>query len=148
MRAVVAGNVSFTDYASRIRLSDCSKLTINRKNNNDVTICKRDVIFKFFDVVFLLLSSLVTGLSLMSVSSVVLELRYISFIRDWPEIRKPEILPSEFCPISRSWGKLGIPNSARMSLIKCYRTLQKSRVTAFTVSGLLRENQQGFPDFD
>ena len=54
----------------------------------------------FFDVVLFLLSGLVTGPSFMSISSLVLELWQFSFIRDWPEIRKSEIPPSEFCPIS------------------------------------------------
>ena len=36
-----------------------------------------------------------------------------------------------------------IPTLARISLIKCYRMLQNARVTAFTVSELLMENQQG-----
>ena len=97
----------------------------------------------FFDVVFFLLSSFVTGLSFMSISSLVLELWLFSFKRDWPEIRKLEIPPSEFCPISRDWGKLWIPNLARMSVIECYWMLQNSRVTAFTVFELLRENQLG-----
>ena len=56
---------------------------------------------------------------------------------------KSEILPSELCPISGDWGEQGIPNLARTSLIKCYWFLQNARVTAFTVSELLRENQQG-----
>ena len=67
----------------------------------------------------------------------------IFFIRDWPEIRKSEIPPSEFCPISEDWGKLWIPNLARMSRIECYWMLQNSIVTAFTVFELLRENQLG-----
>ena len=126
----------------------------------------------FFDVVLFLLSSLVTGPSFMSVSSLVLELWQFSFKRDWPEIRKsslvtgtifisvsslvlelwqfsfkrdwPEIrkYPSEFCPISRDCGKLGIPNLAWLSLITFYWMLQNARGTAFTVSELLRENQQ------
>ena len=54
----------------------------------------------FFEVVLFFLSSFVTGPSFMSVSSLVLELWQFSFIRDWPEIRKSEISPSEFCPIS------------------------------------------------
>ena len=54
----------------------------------------------------------------------------IFFIRDWPEIRKSEISPSEFYLISGDWGELGIPNLAR----KCYWMLQNARVTAFTVS--------------
>ena len=97
----------------------------------------------FFDVVLFLLSSLVTGPSFMSMSSLVLELWQFSFIRDWPEIRKSEIPLSEFLPISGDWGELGMPNLARMSLIKCYWMLQNARVTAFTISELLRENQKG-----
>ena len=95
----------------------------------------------FFDVVLFLLSSLVTGPSFMSISSLVLELWQFSFIRDWPEIRKSEIPPSGFCPISGDWCELWITNLARMSLIECYWMLQNSRVTAFTVLELLRENQ-------
>ena len=53
------------------------------------------------------------------------------------------MLPSEFCPISGDWGELWIPNLAWMSLIECYWMLQNSRVTAFTVFELLRENQLG-----
>ena len=32
-------NVSFGDHVSGIRLPDCSKLVINLKNDNGVTIC-------------------------------------------------------------------------------------------------------------
>ena len=87
----------------------------------------------FFDFVLFVLSILVTGQSFMSISSLVLELWQFSFIRDWPEIRKLEISPSEFWPISGDWGNLWIPNLTRMSLIECYWMLQNSRVTAFTV---------------
>ena len=38
-------------------------------------------------------------------SRVVLELWRFSYIRDWPEIQKLEILLPEFCPISGDWGK-------------------------------------------
>ena len=96
----------------------------------------------FLDVLFLL-SILVTGPSFMSISSLVLELWQFPFIRDWPEILKLEIPPSEFCPISGDWDELGIPNSTRSFLRKCYWMLQNTRVTAVTVSELLRENQQG-----
>ena len=41
-------NIGFTDYTSGIRLPDYSKLAINRKNDNDVTIFRHDVISKFF----------------------------------------------------------------------------------------------------
>ena len=65
-----------------IRPPDCSKLAKNPKNDNDVTIFRNDVIIKFIDVVLFLLSGLVTGPSFMSVSSLVLELWQLSFIRD------------------------------------------------------------------
>ena len=65
-------SISFANYASRIRLSDCSKLTINQKNDNDITIFRHDAIVKFFEVVLFLLSSLVTIPSFISISSLVL----------------------------------------------------------------------------
>ena len=57
--------------------------------------------------------------------------------------RNSEIPSSEICPISGDWGKLGIPNLARISLIKFCWMLQNTRVTAFTISELSRENQRG-----
>ena len=97
----------------------------------------------FFNVVLFLLSNLVTGRSFMSISSLVLELWQFSCIRDWPEIWKSETPPSDFCPISGDWGKLWVQNLAQLFLIEGYWILQNSRVTAFTVLELLRENQLG-----
>ena len=76
------------------------------------------------DVALFLLSSLVTDPSFMSISSLVLELWQFSFIRNWPEIRKSEIPPSESCPISGDWAELWIPNLTWMSLRECYWMLQ------------------------
>ena len=47
--------------------------------------------------------------------------------------RNPEsdVPPPVFCPISGDCGKLGIPNLARMSLMKCYLMPKNARVTAF-----------------
>ena len=126
---------------SGIRPPDCFKLAKILKNGNNVTIFRHDGIVNFFNVVLFLLSSLVTSPSFMPILSLVLELWQFSFEWDWPEIRKSEILPPEFCPISEDWGKLWIPNLAWMSLIECYWILQISRFTAFTVFELLRENQ-------
>ena len=92
----------------------------------------------FLDVFLFPLSSLVTGPSFMSISSLVLKLWQFSFIKDWPEIRKSEMPPSEFCPISGDWGKLWIPNLVQIYLTEYYWMLQISRVTVFE---LLRENQ-------
>ena len=64
-------------------------------------------------------------------------------VRDSPEIRKLEIPPSEFCPISGEWGELVIPDLTLLSLMKSYRMLQIARITAFTITKLLRGNQQG-----
>ena len=97
----------------------------------------------FFDAALFLLSSLVTGPSFISTSSLVLELWQFSYIRDWPEIWKSEIPLSEFYPISGDWGELWIPNLAHMSLIECHWMLHNSRVTAFTVFESLKENQLG-----
>ena len=85
---------------------------------------------------------LVIGPSFMSISSLVPELWQFPFISDWPEIGKSEISPSKFDPIYGDWGELEIPNLARLSPMKCYWILQDARVTAFTVSELLRENHQ------
>ena len=82
----------------------------------------------FFDVVLFLLSSLVTGTSFLSISSLVLELWQFSFIKDWPEIQKSEIPPFKFCPISGDWDEPWIPNLARMYLIECYWIPQNARL--------------------
>ena len=79
----------------------------------------------------------------LSIPWLVLELWQFLFIKDWPEIGKSEIPLSEFCPMPGDWGELGILNFARMYLIKCYWMLQNATVTAFTLSELLREKQQG-----
>ena len=89
----------------------------------------------FLDVALFLLTILITGPSFISICQ-------FSFIRYWPKIWKSEIPPSAFCPISGDWGKLGISNMVRMSLSKCYWKLRNARVTTFTVSELLKENQQ------
>ena len=97
------------------------------KNSNDIRIFWHDVIINFFDVVFFLLSSLVTGSSFISISSLVLELWQFPFIRDWPEIWKSEITTSEFCLISGGWSKIGIPNLTGTFQIKCYWMLQNAK---------------------
>ena len=135
--------MSFTDNASKTQSHDCSKLVINQKNNNDVTIYQHEVFVKIFWRCCFLLSSLVTGQSFMLVSLLVLELWQFSLIKDWSEIQQSEIHPSEFCPISGDWGNLGIPGLIEMLLMNCYWMLQNTRVTAFMVFELSRETQQG-----
>ena len=74
------------------------------------------------------LSSLVNGQNFMSISLLVLELWQFSLIKDWPEIWKSEIPPSEFYPISGVWAKLWEPNLARKSPIKCYWMLKNAKL--------------------
>ena len=132
-------NVSFKDHASGIQIPVCVKLAFNRKDDKGITICWHGVIVNFFVTRFLL-SRLVTGPSFMSISLQFLELWQIFSIKDWPEILKSEIPPSEFFPISGDCADLGIPNFAQMSQMKCYWMLQEARVTGFTVFELSREN--------
>ena len=97
----------------------------------------------FFDVVLILLSSLVAASSYMSISLLVLEL-WIFFYKRLnrnPEIRNTPVWVS---PIIWKPGELGIPNFARMFLIKCSYMMQNAKVTAFTVIAILRENLQGY----
>ena len=48
--------------------------------------CPFDAIVKFFDAVLFLLTSLVTGASFMSISSLALEFLQFSFLKDFPDI--------------------------------------------------------------
>ena len=124
-------NKTFAASVSKIRPPDCSKLDKNAKNGDDVTIFDMTSLSFFFCVVLFFLSSLLTGSSFMSISSLALELWQFSSISDWPDIRKSELPPSEFCPISGDWGELWILNLKRMSLIQCYSILRISRVSSF-----------------
>ena len=86
---------------------------------------------KLFDVVLYLLSSLFTGPSFMSLSSLVLELWQLPFVRDWPEIWKLEIPSCEFSTIPGNWGKLGRPKirdkitPSRLGLINWWKVFVK-----------------------
>ena len=51
-KVTINENMSFTDYASKIRLPDCSKLAVNWKNQN-VTISQHNIIITFFQDCFI-----------------------------------------------------------------------------------------------
>ena len=89
-----------------------------------------------------LLLSLVTGLSSIWISLMVPKLWKLSFVRDWPEIRKLEIPTPHFCPISGDWGKLRMQNLARIFLTKIHWMLQKARITAFPSQTTVRKSYQ------
>ena len=125
--------IGFTDYVSGIWVPDCSKLAVNWKNGNDVTIIGNDVMVKtllklfwFSHQIWLLVQvSCQYRHWLWSCGNFLL---YFLFLTRNPEIGKPR---SEFCGISGDWGQLGMPNLARTSLIKCYWILKNISVSAF-----------------
>ena len=94
----------------------------------------------FSEVVVFLWSSLVIGPTFMSISLWVMT---IFLYKGWT--RNPEIGNTPVWVLANIWrlGWVRIPNFAQISPMKFYWILQK--VTAFTVSELLRENQQGSP---
>ena len=97
----------------------------------------------FFDTVFFLLSNLVIVSSFMSISSLVLELYQFSFIRDWPEIWKSEIPPSEFFSISKDWGELEIPNLVWMLLNEMLLKAAKFQCYSFYRFWVINPNKAG-----
>ena len=107
-------NLNLTDYVSGIQLRDCSKLAINWKIGNDVTIFSHDIIINFFDA------------------------RLFIFITDWPEIGNT---PIQALPNIWRLGQVRNAKFGTLSLLKCYWMLQIAKVTVFTVSELLREDQ-------
>ena len=83
-----------------IQPPDCSNLAKNLKNDNDVTIFRHDVFVKYFWRCFVSIVkfsywfkfhvNIITGSGIIT----------IFFYKGLTEIRKSEIPPSEFCPIS------------------------------------------------
>ena len=128
-------HLSFTDYESGIRLLDCSKFAINGK----MIITSQIANIKFSSL-FLMLPRFSRQFYLLVQVSCQYQCWLCSydnfFTKDWQEIQKLEITQSEFIPISGDWGKLGIPNLARMSRIVLW--MLKNTVSV-TVSELLRE---------
>ena len=94
----------------------CWKLTINWKKDNNITICQYNVIVQFFWRCRVSLDkfndwskfyvNFMTGSGVMTI-----------FIYNKDLTRNLEIrnTPSEFCPISGDWVKLGVPNLAWIS---------------------------------
>ena len=76
-----------------IRLPDCSRLVKNRKNDNDVTICRHDII-----VIFFFFWRFFVSLVKCSYWS-----KFHVNITASSEIQKSEIPASELCPISGDW---------------------------------------------
>ena len=125
--------MKFTDYLSGIRLPDCSKLTINLKNGNDVTIFRHDVFVKFFWRCFVSLvkfscwSKFHVNINVSIGSGVMI----ISFYKGLT--RNPEIGNNPVWVLPNIW-RLGRVRSTEFGT---------EALNAFTVSELLRENQKG-----
>ena len=139
-------NISFEDSASRIRLPDCSKFAINQKNDNDVTIFRHDVIVKFFKLCFIYLVKFSYwskfNVSIITGSRIIIIFFYKEFTRNLEIGNTPVWFLLKIWRL-RPFRATKSGNLVRVSLIESYWMLQNARVTAFTISELLRENQQG-----
>ena len=98
-----------------------------------------EAIINFLDVVSFLLSSLVTGPSFLSISSLVLELWEFPFIRD--RTRNPKIGNTPILVLSNIW-RLGRVRNAKFGTNVFDKMLMNvAKCQGFRLSQLLRENQ-------
>ena len=124
-KATINGSVRVTDPVFGMRLPYCSKLAINWKKKTITSqFPKLTSSSKFFGVALFFFPILVNGPSFMSISSMVLELWQILFIRDWPEICKSKLPSTEFYSISGDQEELKIQSLARLFLAKTYWILK------------------------
>ena len=134
-------NVRTTDHASGIHLQDCSKSANNWKKNGDVKICWDDVIITIFWhfhvslVKFSYWSKFHVNIIMRSRVTTIFVYKRL--------IRNPKIGNTLVWVLSNTWVELEIPDLAEMSLMKNQLMLPNAKFTAFIVSELLRENQQG-----
>ena len=130
--------IKFKFHRPCVWLPDCSKLAINRKNDNDVTVSQQDAVANFFDVNVFFLSSLVIGPSFMSISLLVLEIWQFSFYKGLARNLEVGNIPVWAFP--KIWRLGWIRDTKfRTNVNECC----KMPVTSFTISELLKENQQG-----
>ena len=118
-------------------------MTKNSNNDNYVTIFRHDVIVKFCWRYFISIVkfnywskfhvNIITGSGIMTVF-------FCKGLTRNPEI---ENAPVRVLPNIWRWDELWIPNLARMSLTECYWMLQTSRVTAFSVSWVIKGKPTG-----
>ena len=128
---------------SRIQLPECYILAKHWKNDDDITTCWHNVIVKFFWCCFVSLVKLSYWskfyANIITFSGVMTIFFYKGLTRN-PEIGNT---PVWVLPSIRRLGQVRDTRFGTNSLITCYWMLQNTRVTAFTVSELLMENQQG-----
>ena len=134
------------NHAFGIRLLYCSKLVINRKNDNDIIVCQHDIIVNFFwrFLTLLYFSSRVSFWCKCYTKSLLV----LSLSQFW------KCVHLSFAQYLETWGELGIPDLERISLMKCYWILQNARVTTFTFYEFLlfevkptgRQNPPPHPD--
>ena len=126
-----------------MRLPDCSKLAINQKNDNDVKSFWHDVIVNFFWRGFLSFAkfsywskfhvNIITGSGVMT----------IFFYKRLSRNLEIEITPVWVLPHIWRLGQVRDTKFGTNVSNKVLLNAENTRVTAFTVSELLRENQQG-----
>ena len=98
-------NLSFTDYASRIRCPDCSKLARNWQKYNGVTICQLDAIINFF-MIFVSLPKFSYWSKIpvnMSTGSGVITIFFYKGLTRKPEIRNTPFYVATYNTFWESW---------------------------------------------
>ena len=130
--------ISFTDYGSGMRYPEIRKMTMTSQFA-DMTLSS-NFFWRCFDSLVKFSCCFKLHVNIIAGSGVMTIFFYKRLNRN-PEIRNTPVWVS---PIIWKPGELGIPNLARMFLIKCSYMMQNAKVTAFTVIAILRENLQGY----
>ena len=99
-------------------------LTINPKIDNGVTVCRHDIIINFFNVAVCF--SFQVSLHVNNSCNIITGFRVVRIFVFKRLTRNLDIgkTPVWIYPVSGDWGKLGIPNIARLFLINSYGMLQ------------------------
>ena len=129
--------------ASRIRLADCSKLVLNWKNDNDVTFYRYDVIVQLF---WRFLVSLVKFSYWSKFHVNIIASSWVMKVFFYKGLnRNLEIRITPFYFLSNIWRQGRFRNTSFGTNVSNKKFLDRANasVIAFTVSELLRENQQG-----
>ena len=135
----INGKVTFAEFMSGIRPPDCSKLTQNPKNDNDVTIFRPDVIVKFFVSLFKFSYwskfhvNIITGSGIMTIL-------FSKALTRNPEIGIPRLGFGQDLETVARYGYQIWHKWLQLNITEC---CNMPGVTALTVFELWRENQQG-----
>ena len=135
--------VSFTGYTSWIQITpNCSKLAINRINDNDDTIFWHAFVIKFLSCcrVYLVKFSYWSKFHV----SIITGFRIMTIFLYKGLNRNPEIGNTSLWVLANTWrlGRVRIPNLEGICLMKCYGMLQNASVKGFGVINPIQDGGQ------